>query len=67
MAVIAFRRIVQEIEDHYEWNDDQLAEKVFVHRTTISRIRTGGITDPSYTLGAALHRIYDKMRDDRRK
>lgn len=56
----SFKQIVMQIEESNGWSDEQLASKAGVHRTTISRLRTGSMTTPSYTLGDRLMKLWEK-------
>ena len=56
---VNFAKVVQEIEAAYGLDDVQLAEKMQVNRTTISRLRVGAAKSPAYELGARLVRLHD--------
>jgi len=67
MKEINFRRIVQEVEDAYDLDDEQLAAKCKTHRSTINRLKNGAVTQPAYQLGAVLVRMHDERHNLRVK
>ncbi len=54
-----FGRVIVEIQVAYDMDDVELAEKMQVNRTTITRLRERVATNPSYDLGARLVQMHD--------
>lgn len=63
MENVNWRKVMQEIVDHYG-NDRLAAEAIGCNQATAYRFRTGGIKEPSWTLGEKLLRVHERMRDD---
>jgi transcriptional regulator with XRE-family HTH domain len=54
-----FAQIAKEVLDAYDWNENQLAERLGTTQPTVNRIKTGKSKSPRYDLAVRLIALYD--------